>query len=44
MPPVDIALAVLVLVLCVIRLWVIWWDSACTGCGNPHSDCTCTTH
>jgi len=26
---------------CLARLWLIWWRSACRGCGFEHSVCVC---
>jgi len=27
--------------LCLVRLWWIWWQSMCSGCGLQHRVCTC---
>ena len=27
--------------LCLVRLWWMWWQSVCGGCGLQHSACTC---
>ncbi len=24
-----------------VRLWWIWWQSTCAGCGQPHRACAC---
>jgi hypothetical protein len=26
---------------CLFRLWLIWWRSACEGCGLEHRTCEC---
>jgi hypothetical protein len=26
---------------CLVRLWWIWWQSACNGCGLLHQTCEC---
>jgi hypothetical protein len=26
---------------CIVRLWLIWWWSACKGCGFEHRVCVC---
>jgi len=26
---------------CFVRLWLIWWQSICGGCGLEHKACSC---
>jgi hypothetical protein len=41
--PNELAVALLALGIpaSVIRLWWIWWQSTCGGCGHQHKACVC---
>jgi hypothetical protein len=39
--PAIIALTAVGIPLCLFRLWWIWWQSTCRGCGLEHRACVC---